>query len=325
MIASVKLKECIPAEIKTLEQLSETDLAFIREGCRTSVVLDSSVDPRLAEVISYVLAVEGSLVRAQLGYMVMHAAGAGREDARRFGVAVEYFHTASLLFDDMPAMDGASYRRGKLCPHLKYSEADTTLAALALITQAYDLLFTVLLNRPPEHAEAARKVMTKCLGAKGILSGQSADVHYDSKTADGDAVLAIAGGKTGTLLSLLLGFPARLFGLPDSVSNRLGKLAVQWGCAYQVLDDFKDCLDSESETGKSVRRDITLDRPNFLIKVGRDEAWHYLHMTLNSTGNMVRTLSSVDSRWDGLHGLQVDLEKRAQKFGQALKSEHSNC
>lgn len=325
MIAYLKLKDCIPANINTLEQLPERDLAYIREGCLSSLELDDSVEPQLAEVISYVLSAEGSLMRAQLGYMSMRAAGANRKDARRFGVAVEYFHTASLLFDDMPAMDGATYRRGKLCPHIKFSEADTTLAALALITQAYDLLFRVLLSRPSDQAQAARQVMTECLGAKGILSGQAADVHYDGQKADGDTVLAIAAGKTGTLLHLLLSFPARLYGLPDKVGADLRELAENWGHAYQVLDDFKDCLDSESETGKTVRRDVMLDRPNFLIQAGRDKAWRYLSGTLVATSELVSDLTSADNRWSGLCHLQNALVGRALKFGQALKPEQLSC
>ena len=59
--------------------------------------------------------------------------------AKDLAIALEYFHTASLLFDDLPCMDNASERRGVPCVHLAFGEAGAILAALALINRAYAL------------------------------------------------------------------------------------------------------------------------------------------------------------------------------------------
>lgn len=313
MIALLKLKECIPNAAAAMKQLSGDEVAFIRCGYATAIPPDG-VEPRLAEVVAYALSTEGSLMRAQLGYTVMRCVDAHPEDARRFGIAVELFHTASLLFDDMPSMDNATYRRGRLCLHRKFGEADATLAALALITEAYDLLFATMLGRPAACSVAARGVMHDCLGVRGILSGQAADLHYSAREHAESDVLSIAAGKTSTLLRLLLVFPARLFAVPDGAVGRLEKLAANWGCAYQVLDDIKDSLGSELSTGKTVRRDVILDRPNFLNRAGEQRAWALLLEKLSRSGSTLNELTAEDARWSGLGNLQVALVSRAKDF-----------
>ena len=55
----------------------------------------------------------GSMVRAELAFRVACSLGARRGRAENLAIAIEYFHTASLLFDDLPSMDDARLRRGK--------------------------------------------------------------------------------------------------------------------------------------------------------------------------------------------------------------------
>ena len=43
-------------------------------------------------------------------------------------MAVEFLHTSSLIFDDLPAMDDADLRRGKVALQLVFGEATAILA-----------------------------------------------------------------------------------------------------------------------------------------------------------------------------------------------------
>ena len=52
--------------------------------------------------------------------------------AKDLAIALEYFHTASLVFDDLPCMDNALERRGVPCVHFAFGEAGAILTALAL-------------------------------------------------------------------------------------------------------------------------------------------------------------------------------------------------
>ena len=134
-------------------------------------------------------------------------------------MAIEYFHTASLVFDDMPAMDDARERRGAPCVHHRFDEATATLAALALINRAYALLWQVLGSLPDAARDAAARLVGDCLGAQGILSGQSRDLQFESSPRREHDVLAVAVGKTVTLIRLTLLLPALIAGVPVTADD----------------------------------------------------------------------------------------------------------
>ncbi len=52
--------------------------------------------------------------------------------------SLEYMHTASLIFDDLPSQDNASYRRGRETLHEKYNTAIAELTGLFLTQKAYE-------------------------------------------------------------------------------------------------------------------------------------------------------------------------------------------
>ena len=54
-----------------------------------------------------------------------------RERALRVGSAIEAIHVYSLIHDDLPCMDDAELRRGKVTVHKAYGEAVAVLAATA--------------------------------------------------------------------------------------------------------------------------------------------------------------------------------------------------
>jgi len=55
-------------------------------------------------------------------------------------VALEMFHTYSLIHDDLPVMDNADLRRGRKSLHKKFDEVTAVLVGDALNTHAFYLL-----------------------------------------------------------------------------------------------------------------------------------------------------------------------------------------
>ena len=78
----------------------------------------------------------------------------------------------------------------------------------------------------------------------------------------------IARGKTVSLIRLTLVLPAMLGGASARELQLLERIALYWGLAYQMVDDLKDLLDSEANAGKTVARDLALDRPNSASAMG---------------------------------------------------------
>ncbi len=293
--------------------LNPLEHRFVLDGFRRLLPVDSRVEPHLRGVLLDVLAHPGSLIRAQLAYSILRRWGIEALRARSVAVAIEYFHTASLIFDDMPNMDDARQRRGHPCPHLVHGEAAATLGALALINQGYALLWEVIGTLPAAARLDASALVSSCLGLGGILNGQSRDLHFAGGERSHEEVLAVAEGKTVTLIRLTLLLPAIVAGVGEAGRGHLDRLATAWGLSYQILDDFKDCLMTRSETGKSGRRDHLLGRPNLPGASGSEEAMSQLSALLAEGRKTLDLLAAGGARWTQLDHVQAVLEAEQRK------------
>jgi geranylgeranyl pyrophosphate synthase len=238
------------------------------EAFNTGLELPSALDPHFEEALRHVLDHPGSLVRPRMIFQGAVAYGLESARAKDLAIALEYFHTASLLFDDLPCMDNASERRGVPCAHVVFGEAGAILSALALINRAYALCWRAAAGSAPGHQTRALAYMEKCLGVDGLLNGQSLDLHYSRLPHTRQTTEQIARGKTVSLIQLTLVLPAILGGAAEREIQLLERIALYWGLSYQIVDDLKDVLQSSAEAGKTVARDILLDRPNIASAIG---------------------------------------------------------
>jgi geranylgeranyl pyrophosphate synthase len=205
-------------------------------------------------------------------FQIATAYGMDATPAKDLAVALEYFHTASLLFDDLPCMDNASERRGVPCVHLAYGEAGAILASLALINRAYALIWRAVSSVSPQIQSLALTYIEKCLGVEGLLNGQSLDLHYATLPHNRETTERIARGKTVSLIQLTLVLPAMLGNATAREIQLLERIALFWGLGYQMVDDLKDVLGTAADAGKTVARDILLDRPNVASAMGIPDA-----------------------------------------------------
>ena len=116
-------------------------LAVMKQVFRRGMGGLDHVEPRLGAALGDVLARPGSLMRAAIAYFIGVEMGLAEELARAIGCGIEYLHTASLIFDDLPAMDDARTRRGAPCLHVAHGESVAMRAALALINRGYGLIW----------------------------------------------------------------------------------------------------------------------------------------------------------------------------------------
>lgn len=294
--------------------LNEIEARRVRSAFTDLLPLGSGLEPRLRGVVADVLGHPGSLARAQLAYGLGVRRGLEAGRALKLGVAVEYFHSASLLFDDMPSMDDAAERRGRPCPHVVHGEAATILGALALITRGYGLLWEALGEEAGapgagERCHAAAALVGECLGIAGILDGQSRDVHFRREETDPEAAVRVAVAKTVPLVRLAMVLPAVVAGEGPETVARLESLAAAWGLAYQILDDFKDSLMNAEETGKTPGRDAGLGRPNLPALTGPRQALARLGRQLGEARSLVAALAREGgTSWAPLASLQEFLE-----------------
>jgi geranylgeranyl diphosphate synthase type II len=265
------------------------------------------VDPRLGAALSDILANPGSMVRAVSAYLVGIETGLAEDAARALACGIEYLHSASLVFDDLPAMDDARTRRGAACPHIVHGEAIAMLAALAMVNRGYSLLWQAIRRASPARRERAGEWVDSCLGIHGMIGGQASDLSGWRGEQSSCEVSAVAARKTGDLLRLTLVLPAMVGNGSEREIHLLDRLGLLRGLAYQAADDLKDVLLAEHESGKTGGRDADLGRPNLILAEGF-QATLRRFKRLRQAGDRVQDrLPGGAVRWGMLAPLRVTL------------------
>jgi geranylgeranyl pyrophosphate synthase len=270
---------------------------------RELIPAEAGREHHLGAVVGESLAHPGSFLRAQVAWSVGRGVGLEVGPARDLALAIEAFHTASLLLDDLPAMDDATERRGRPCPHVLYGEGATILGSLGLITRAYALVWRALSSTSAGRRRRAADLVEETLGVHGILDGQARDLHFGEAPRTVEDLIAVAQGKTVSLVRLTLLLPAVVAGVGRSALRHIDRLAEAWGLAYQGLDDFRDTIMSREETGKSTGRDEQLGRPNLPSRIGVTAALARLDALLEQGDREVAALAARGLACEGFRGL----------------------
>ncbi len=149
-------------------------------------------------------------------------------------LAVEYFHTASLIADDLPSMDNDGVRRGIPTTHKVYGEANALLASYALIASGFEEIARnaeVLQNNASETARLAVLEASRQMGNCGLIGGQSLDL-CPPKMLDKACIEMIMQMKTVTLFDLAMSL-GWLFGGGDHKRlQEVHTLAYHFGIAF---------------------------------------------------------------------------------------------
>lgn len=279
------------------------------DAFKTFLPLPTALDPHLEEALRHVLDNPGSLVRPRMVFQVATAYGLDEAAAKDLAIALEYFHTASLVFDDLPCMDNAFERRGVPCVHFAFGEAGAILTALALINRAYALSWQAVSGSSPHVQPRALAYIEQCLGVNGLLNGQSLDLHYSTLPHNRETTERIARGKTVSLIRLTLVLPAMLGGASAREIQLLERIALYWGLGYQMVDDLKDVLESAAQAGKTVARDLLLDRPNVASAMGVPAAVERFTRFIHMGDRTLRQLLKSRPELSFLGKLRNDLEE----------------
>jgi geranylgeranyl diphosphate synthase, type II len=211
------------------------------------------------DAIEYALLGQGKRFRPTIVYMVAEALGKEADVVTPSAVAVEVFHTASLIADDLPCMDNDDFRRGKPTVHKAFGETVALLSGLSLFAIGYDYIAKNA-TKNKELCGLAVSHAARINGYSCLISGQYLDIF--PKSFDKEGIYEIIEKKTASLfeLSFLLGW---IFadGEHDKIPL-VQKLAFSFGAAFQILDDIDDM--KKDEEGKR--------KVNFANLFGKDEA-----------------------------------------------------
>lgn len=218
------------------------------------------VETQFNEAVEYSAFPGGKRLRPVLTLLGAELFGGQATDVLHAAIAVEFIHTSSLIFDDLPAMDDSHERRGKLTLHKKYGEGLSTLVAIGFLNQAYALVTRDARGDRRRSADAVLEIV-ECIGPAGMIGGQSVDLKLREIVECKICSARIAGGvlnlKTSSLIRLALRLGGILTGAAEKDLDNLSLFAENLGQAYQISDDIIDASEdfSTNETSHSVDLD----------------------------------------------------------------------
>jgi geranylgeranyl diphosphate synthase type II len=207
---------------------------------------------RVQESMAYTLHAPSKRVRPVLVLLCAELCGGSAARALGAAAAVELVHAASLILDDLPAMDNAPLRRGRPSNHLAYGEAIAILAAFGLLNSAFGTLATAY---EPPLASALSKIVSEAVGPGGLIGGQAADLLATARQISFETLEQIHRGKTGALFVASAAAGAVTAGAGADQQQWLAAFAKNLGLAFQIIDDLLDVEGDPIETGKAVRED----------------------------------------------------------------------
>ena len=289
------------------QRRAQSTRAMLEECFINGLGPSERVEPRLAAALGDILARPGSMLRATTSYLVGMELSMTEEAARALACGIEYLHTASLIFDDLPAMDDARTRRGAACVHVVHGEATAMLAALALINRGYAMLWQSMRNADGQRQERAGRWVDTRLGCSGVIGGQAVDLRGWRGEQSAAEVSEVAARKTGEVLRLTLVLPAIIGHASARETRLLDRLAILRGLAYQAADDLKDVDANPTEHGKTGGRDADLGRPNLVAAEGIEATLRRFHRLQAMGDRLVAALPGGTGRWGMMDLLRVSL------------------
>ncbi|MBO0992065.1 polyprenyl synthetase family protein [Bacillus sp. SD088] len=245
---------------------------------------DSAIKESIVEACNYSLQGDGKRLRSIMTWvMAVNEYGLDQTAIMPLLKSLEYMHTASLIFDDLPSQDNASIRRGRQTVHEVYNHAIGELSGLFLTQKAVEEQ-TSLEGFDPQ--TVLRLIGYSAKMTTEMCKGQAMDLDTKGQELTLEELRTICFYKTGIAFEASLIMPAILAGKEEEGMAALKKFAYHAGLAFQIKDDLLDVEGDSAILGKPLLKDAENNRSTFVSVLGIDEAkkamWDHYSFAIES-------------------------------------------
>jgi geranylgeranyl diphosphate synthase, type II len=224
-----------------------------RVEARLAELLPPAGDDPLLGSLRHSLLAPAKRVRAVLMMIAARELGGKEEHALDLACSLEMIHAASLILDDLPAMDDAETRRGLPSNHRVYGEATAILAAIGLFNHAYGVAAAAEPISMQQRIEAIQ-VLHWSVGLDGLVRGQQDDLGDDRATMTHAELERMYARKTGALFAAAAECGA-IVAKNSSARDAMRGFGLDLGVGFQMLDDVLDARSTCDRAGKDVAQD----------------------------------------------------------------------
>ncbi len=222
--------------------------SFAEEQPRINIALSEATEtlpPSVVHIARYVLGHGGKRLRPLLTVLTARLFGYTSSDIYPLAAAMEMFHVATLLHDDV--MDNAELRRGQTATHKRYGVTEAILTGDALLAKGNQLVASF---GDPRLTEAASDAIARTAAGEIMEIANQGKYHPNLMT-----YLDIIAGKTAWMIRTSCRIGALKAGVSDELVERAADYGYNIGMAFQMVDDVLDFAPS-AQTGKPEGGDI---------------------------------------------------------------------
>ncbi|MDO8603663.1 MAG: polyprenyl synthetase family protein [Candidatus Omnitrophota bacterium] len=237
--------------LKEIYKPVEKELIQIEDLLRDS--LERSRRKSILNINNYVLVSPGKRLRPALVALSSKAVSAVQvpgieKQLVKIATSIELIHMASLIHDDV--IDHANLRHNKPTINTKFGED----ISIALGDYLYSIAFQLI-------SRCGNLNILDCISsaAKEMCEGELVQVcERDNISLLKKRYLLIIKKKTATLFAASCEAGAIASGCPEEMRASLRRYGLNFGIAFQIIDDCMDLIGKDSELGKLAGADFNM-------------------------------------------------------------------
>ena len=233
-------------------------------NCLATVPVDSPRHRYLYSILDEFIARGGKRTRPAMAMLGCEAVGGDPHKALSSGCAIEFFHAAALIHDDI--MDSSLLRRGQRCAHILHGEP----LAINAGDYALGLVCTIVVRDPLLDCQTKLAVLD-VIGemSERTVEGQALDVGWvrdDVYDLTPDDYLDMALGKTGFYSGIApLKVGALVGGGTAEEIRALEEFGKNVSIAFQIQDDLLNITGDEQTMGKDYLTDVIESKRTLMV------------------------------------------------------------
>ena len=230
------------------------------------------------------------------------------------GVAIEVFHLATLIHDDI--IDNADTRRGIPSLHVEFSKKQAVICGDYLMCMALSAVSTIYEPYKDFVEQFTSAIEKVCLGELRQHSNHNnTDISFYE-------YLRTIHGKTAALFHISAYSGALIGGCSDKELKQMGKLGTYFGMIFQILDDCKDYMLSDSEALKPTKTDIAAGVVNLPLLMAFLKEPELRNIAKRAIGNPIEAGKLINDvcRLEGVSSSIAVVEKYEKKAANILNN-----
>ena len=253
----------------------------------------SLLNEPIIDASNYILEGDGKRLRPIMAWVMgVNEYGLDKSAILPLLKSLEYMHTASLIFDDLPSQDNSSARRGRPTLHKVYNIAIAELTGLFLTQKAIEEQASL---EQFDSKTVLNLIRYSAKMTENMCKGQAMDLNSKGKQLTLEQLNLMCFYKTGIAFEASLIMPAILANAEELEMKALKKYAHHAGIAFQIKDDLLDVEGDNNLLGKPTGKDAENNNSTFATILGlegaKKEMWEHYCLAMDALQEVPRKTS----------------------------------